>query len=222
MFLLVEGFRCGGEHRDFVGADGARAVVALFVRHQHRIAHAVLARDAGEDFGGIGELRHPLRADEARGFDRATGRSRTGDRSTRSSPAVGTSVFSFCSPSRGPTSTMRTRSSDITRSSSVTRTASASTKSPATARTSAMRPSRGALRLSSIFIASITRTSSPARTLSPARAFTTTTRPGIGREDTVAAVAGHAAHPDDTPRPAPGAGGAGRRGPRCAARRGRS
>ncbi|MNV49510.1 hypothetical protein D3C71_1414680 [compost metagenome] len=65
----VELFRRCGEHRHFLRANGQRALVTLFVGYQHRVADAGAALDAGEDLGGIGQLRHPLRADETGGFD---------------------------------------------------------------------------------------------------------------------------------------------------------
>jgi len=67
--LLVEGLGRGGEHRHFLDADGACAVVAGLVRHQHRIRRTRASLDGGEHLGGVGQLRHPLRTDEAGRLD---------------------------------------------------------------------------------------------------------------------------------------------------------
>src|SRR6185437_13183517 len=67
--LLVERFAGRGEHRDAGNARRTGAVVAKHVGHQRGIVDAGLATDAGVDFFGIGELRHPLRADETGRFD---------------------------------------------------------------------------------------------------------------------------------------------------------
>ena len=67
--LAAERFGGRGEHRDFVDAGGERALEAREVRDERRVARARPPRDAGEHLGGVGHLRHPLRADERRHFD---------------------------------------------------------------------------------------------------------------------------------------------------------
>ena len=71
----AEGLARGGEDHDLVGPLRARrrerGVEPLHVRHQHRVAHAGLADDAGHDGGVVAHLRHPLRADEAGDLDLA-------------------------------------------------------------------------------------------------------------------------------------------------------
>jgi hypothetical protein len=51
------------------GAGAARLFQPALVRHQHRIAHARLAPQAGQHVRRIGHLRHPFRADEAGRLD---------------------------------------------------------------------------------------------------------------------------------------------------------
>src|SRR5690606_13084606 len=145
------------------------------------VMDAGLARDAGEHLGGIDQLWYPFRTDEAGRLDalQTGGREPVdqrdlvggGDQSLLVLQPVARADFDDADV---------VVHADSEACANATSTASASTKSPAAARTSAMVPARGALRLSSIFIASITITSWPASTTSPAAALTTTTRPGIG------------------------------------------
>jgi hypothetical protein len=67
----VERFGGSGKHRYFLHAHRTGTVVALFVRHQYRVVDARPALDAGIDLGGVGQLRDPLRADEAGCLDAA-------------------------------------------------------------------------------------------------------------------------------------------------------
>jgi hypothetical protein len=57
------------EDRDLAHAGGERGVEAAAVGHQARQDHAVSARHAARDLGGVGQLRDPLRADEAGDLD---------------------------------------------------------------------------------------------------------------------------------------------------------
>ena len=86
-----------------------RRLEALQVRRQHRVAHAGLAPDAGHHLRVVGHLRHPLRADEAGDLDLAQARRPAAGARARSCRRPATGCFSFCSPSRGPTSTSLTR-----------------------------------------------------------------------------------------------------------------
>ena len=97
-----------------------RAVEPGQVRHERGVAHARPARDAREDLGRVGHLRHPLRADERRDFDHGSARGAQRGRRTRILSAVAMGAASFCSPSRGPTSTIGDASAGkvVTRSSS--------------------------------------------------------------------------------------------------------
>src|SRR5690606_10441708 len=142
---------------------------------------ARLAFDPCHHLGRVRQLRYPFRADEAGGLDaaQAGGREpvhqrdlvRGGDhrRLVLQAAARGdlddADEVAHAASAASPTTTS---------------TASASTKSPATARSAATVPARGALTDSSIFIASITSSSAPASTCWPASTRTTTTRPGIG------------------------------------------
>src|SRR5690625_2795293 len=69
--LAVERFTGRGEYRDVLGLDFARALVALDVRHQHRVIHAGAFVDAAVHLRGVGHLRNPGRIDEAGGLDGA-------------------------------------------------------------------------------------------------------------------------------------------------------
>jgi hypothetical protein len=105
--LLREGFRGRAEDHDFIGAARQRRLETLHVRRQRRIDGARTAFDAamtsalvaicGTHFGDTKDAASTL-AKPAR------------DRRSTSSifTAADTASFSFCSPSRGPTSTILT------------------------------------------------------------------------------------------------------------------
>src|ERR1700744_620095 len=181
----VEGLGRGGEHRDFRGADLAGTFVTLQVGHEHRIDHARRLADTAKDLGGIGELRHPLRADETGRLDRGQSRGgepvdkldlhRGGEHGLLVLQAVARTDFN-------DTYVVRCVHGypDQAGSAKRTRIASASTKSPCAAEMDSMVPARGAFRASSIFIASMTRSSWPSSTTSPTAARTRTMRPGLG------------------------------------------
>src|SRR3546814_6591536 len=143
---------------------------------------ARLARDAGEHLGGVGELRLPFRTDEAGCFDalQAGGREPVDQFDFVGGGDEGLLVLQAVARADFDDADVSVHAGSDSTSASATSAASASTKSPATARTSAMVPARGAFRLNSIFIASITITSWPASTPPPVAALTTTPRPGTG------------------------------------------
>src|SRR5690606_18231704 len=178
--VLVEGLGGGGEHRDLLHPDRAGTLVAFFVGNQYRVMHARSAGDAGIDLGGVGQLRHPLRADEAGRLDAPQP---GGGEAVDQGDLVGGGdrrLLVLQPVARADLDDADRRLHAASAFSSATSTASASMKSPAAARTSATVPARGAFKLSSIFIASITISSWPASTTSPAATRATTTRPGIG------------------------------------------
>jgi hypothetical protein len=109
MFLRLKASDAAVNTATSVRADRARALVALQVRHQHRIGARRLSCDAGEHLGRIGQLRHPLRADEAGAPRSSAGRRRQAVDQRDLVGGGDGSRLSFCRPSRGPTSTMRTR-----------------------------------------------------------------------------------------------------------------
>src|SRR5690606_25502453 len=161
------------------------ALVSFLVGHQHRVMDARATGDPGEHLGGVGQLRHPPGADEAGRLDalQAGGREPVdqfdlvgaGDhRLLVLQPVARADLDDAYVAGQGGAHVSAPASARATS------TVSASTKSPACAWIAATVPARGAFRLSSIFIASITITSWPASTVSPALALTTTTRPGIG------------------------------------------
>ena len=87
----------------------SRAGEAGQVRHERGVADAGAPRDAGEDLGGVGHLRHPLRADtnaetSMTACPAADSAIDERDLGRRSAPTPA----SFCRPSRGPTSTIVT------------------------------------------------------------------------------------------------------------------
>ena len=73
--LPAERFGGRGEDDDLVGPLLAPyrqcGLEPFHVGHQRRVAHAFLARDAGEHGRVVGHLRHPFRADEAGDLDLA-------------------------------------------------------------------------------------------------------------------------------------------------------
>ena len=102
-------FRRGGEHRDQFGAGGLRGLVSLLVRHQHREFAIRVMADAAQHLGRSHHLRDRLGRDERADLDRLSPAPISASmKAIRSATLIG--VFSFCSPSRGPTSTMWTRS----------------------------------------------------------------------------------------------------------------
>ena len=101
-------FRRRGEHRDQLGAGGLRGLIALLVRHQHvEFAIRVMA-DAAQHLGpnpticgiAFGDTKAPTSTVCSPAPISAS------MKAMRSATLIG--VFSFCRPSRGPTSTMRT------------------------------------------------------------------------------------------------------------------
>ena len=97
-----------------------RALESREIRHERRVARPRPSRDAGEDLRGVRHLRHPLRADERRHLDdRQARRAQASTNAILS--AVGIDAASFCSPSRGPTSTTVTRRRDPSSSSTSAR-----------------------------------------------------------------------------------------------------
>src|SRR5690606_27394016 len=66
----------GREHGDLARTCGMGTIVTLLIGYKYRIAHARAFFDGGEYFGGIGQLRHPFRADETGRLDRAQARAR--------------------------------------------------------------------------------------------------------------------------------------------------
>ena len=90
------------------GAGGQRRLEALQVRRQHRIAHAGRRWQAAPSPRRCRPSAAPTSARRRR-WPRWSRRPASARRSISSSlVAVGTTCFSFCRPSRGPTSTMRT------------------------------------------------------------------------------------------------------------------
>jgi hypothetical protein len=89
-----------------LAADLECAVEAALVGDQDRELPAALAEPLdqhGHELRGVGQLRHPLRVDEAgRLHDRQPGGDEPADELRL--VGTGTTVFSFCRPSRGPTS----------------------------------------------------------------------------------------------------------------------
>ena len=77
------------------------------VRHQRGEPDVRAPGEPLEDLGGVGHARHPAGADEGGHFDH--GGPLADSRSTNAAlSAAGTCAASFCRPSRGPTSTIRT------------------------------------------------------------------------------------------------------------------
>ena len=110
MLLPAERLARRGEDHDLVGPLFARrrerGVEALHVRHQHRIAHAGLARRSPAiTCGVVAHLRHPLRADEAGDLDLLQPGGLQAVHQLDLDRGRATGCFSFCRPSRGPTST---------------------------------------------------------------------------------------------------------------------
>ena len=190
--LLREGLRRGAEHRDLVGTGGQRRLQALQVGHQHRIAHArplcgprAAPRRCRPSAAPISARRRsPPRSPAAR--------PRPAPRSAPPWPRPATGIGSFCSPSRGPTSTMVTSGGTAAnRSAAVTprpRPPAGRAAPPpprpgrprAHARPSTS-PSRGASKRLSIFIASSTASGWPLRRPGrPAATSSLVTLPGIG------------------------------------------
>src|SRR6185312_8254757 len=178
--LAVERLACGSEHGDFGRTNSARTFVALQVRNQHRIAHARFLADCGEDFRGIGELRHPFRTDKAGRLDGLQAAFRQAldqfDLDRRRHDGLFILQTVACA-NFDDANACRNRAHDFA---NITSTASASTNSPVLALTDSIFAACDAFRLNSIFIASMTSSSWPSATSSPAFALTMTMRPGIG------------------------------------------
>src|SRR5690606_616049 len=121
--------------------------------------------NAGHHFRSVGQLRHPFRADEAGRLDAAQA---GGREPVDQGDLVGGGHHRrlvLQAVARGDLADAHAVAHAASSASSTcTSTASASTKSPAAARNADTTPSRGALTDSSIFIASITSSSSPAAT----------------------------------------------------------
>jgi hypothetical protein len=110
-----------------------------------------------------------------------TGRPAAASASTNATfAAVSTRAASFCRPSRGPTSTTRTRPAGQGGSRDLHERHARLHQLPFAAVDRATAPSRGARIGSSIFIASSITTVSPARTAWPASTSTARTVAGIG------------------------------------------
>ncbi len=67
--LAVERLGGGSEYRDLGHAYFACPQISLLVRNQYRVAHPWHLADAAEYFVRIGQLWHPLRADETGRLD---------------------------------------------------------------------------------------------------------------------------------------------------------
>ncbi len=200
--LLGEGLGGAAEDRDVPAAQLEGAVQAALVGDQHRQVPTLLAEDRHQ-LGGVGELGHPLRVDEAGGLDdRQPGRDQPADelcldvgRHQRLLvlQAVARTDLVDRDPLRQPRDVIRfarhgRRFDDVTASGLAARRrcstrnsrAPRATCSPAVASTAATVPAKGAVSASSIFIASMAPSTSPSATAWPVSTRTSSTVPGIG------------------------------------------
>src|SRR6478672_3476806 len=188
--LLREGLGRRAEDRDVLAAELQRPVEAAVVRHQHREVGAA-GTQAGHQVGGVGELGHPPGVHEAgRLDDREPGRQEPFDElgldlGRDQGLLVLQAVARPDLVDRDPVGQQRAvgnhgggphDASSSTRKS----LAPSATWAPAAASTAVTTPLNGAFRLSSIFIASITPSTSPSATAWPASTRTSSTVPGIG------------------------------------------
>ena len=168
---LAEGFGRRREDRHFVHARLAGARQPLQVRHERGVADAGPPRDAGEDVGRVGHLRHPFRADEGRHLDhRVAGlgepvheRDLVGRRNERRLVLQAVAGADFDDPRRA-TGRVLIRDPRAARPAARAR--------PACTRPILTRPSRGAVIGSSIFIASSMISTSPRATVWPGATLT--------------------------------------------------
>src|SRR5690606_22867756 len=186
---VLGGERLGGagEHRDLRDAPLQRPVQAALVRHQHRVADAGPAFQPVQQLLGVGELGHPLGVDEAGRLDHPVPGVREPvdelrlhldghDRRLVLQAVAGADLVD--GDLLGQTR-HRVRARHHA-SSTTASTASMSTDRPAWTGSSATRPSRGAVTVCSIFMASTISSGWPSLTWSPTWALTTRTVPGMG------------------------------------------
>ena len=155
-----------------------------------RVAHAGLLRDAREHLRGVRHLRHPLRRDERRDFDRASGRPRSGDRRTRSCAPLERSPARSAARRAGRPRRWSRAPGSVLIDSSSTRFDARLHELARPDSAPRARPRRAGARIgSSIFIASSMSTTSPLRDgRCPVRRARLTTVAGIGALMSLAAA----------------------------------